>query len=512
MNMVKKPLVLLILDGWGYREDRDNNAVANAATPVLDDLTQRYPNTLISGSGLDVGLPAGQMGNSEVGHVNLGAGRIVYQDFTRITQSIQNGDFAHNPVIAEHLQTLVSNNKALHLMGLLSPGGVHSHTQHIFALIRAAAEKGIKRIYLHGFLDGRDTPPRSAEESLRQADELFAELNVGRTASLIGRYYAMDRDQRWQRIESAYRLLTTGEASHSAEDSLTGLRAAYDRGENDEFVTATRIGDAVTIEDGDVVFFANFRADRARQLSRAFTEQDFSGFQRKRLPNLGSFVTMTQYAADIPAKVAFPPEPLLNGLGEWLAKHNRTQLRISETEKYAHVTFFYSGGREALYAGEERILVASPAVATYDLQPEMSSQELTEKLVAAIESQRFDVIVCNYPNGDMVGHTGVYQAAVQACEAVDSSIGKVVDALQKVGGECLITADHGNAEQMLDHTTGQAHTAHTSELVPFIYVGRQASARKGAALRDVAPTMLHLLGMPQPQEMTGNTIMQLDKM
>lgn len=509
MNSVKKPLVLLILDGWGYREDTDDNAIANAATPVLDDLKQRYPNTLISGSGLDVGLPDGQMGNSEVGHVNLGAGRVVYQDFTRITKSIQDGEFAQNPVISGQLQAVAAADKAVHIMGLMSPGGVHSHTDHIFALIRAAAEAGAKKIYLHAFLDGRDTPPRSAEASLKQADELFAELNVGKTATMIGRYYAMDRDQRWERVEAAYNLLTTGECEHQADSALQGLASAYERDENDEFVKATRIGDAVAIEDGDAVFFANFRADRARQLSRAFTEADFAGFERKQIPSLNGFVTLTQYAADIASKVAFPPESLVNVMGEWLAKHNRTQLRISETEKYAHVTFFYSGGREELYEGEERILVASPNIATYDLQPEMNSEELTAKLVAAIESQTFDVIICNYPNGDMVGHTGVYDAAVKACEAVDTSIGKVVSALEKVGGECLITADHGNAEQMVDYTTGQAHTAHTSELVPFIYVGREAATRTGGTLSDVAPTMLHLMGMQQPEEMTGKPIMEL---
>lgn len=511
MNPGKKPLVLLILDGWGYREDTDNNAIANAATPVLDELWQSCPHTLISGSGLDVGLPDGQMGNSEVGHVNLGAGRVVYQDFTRITKSIQDGEFASNPVIADNIKTAVENDKAVHIMGLMSPGGVHSHTDHIFALVRAAAEQGAKKIYLHAFLDGRDTPPRSAESSLKQADELFAELGVGKTASLVGRYYAMDRDQRWDRIQAAYDMLTLGKSEFQADSAIAGLEAAYERGENDEFVKTTLIGEAAPIEDGDALFFANFRADRARQISRAFTDTDFSGFERAKIPALCAFVTLTQFAADINAAVAFPPEELKNVMGEWLAKHDRTQLRISETEKYAHVTFFFSGGREDLYQGEERILVPSPNVATYDLQPEMNSEELTDKLVDAIESQKFDVIVCNYPNGDMVGHTGVYEAAVKACEAVDKCIGRVVAALRKVGGECLITADHGNAEQMIDHSTGQAHTAHTSELVPFIYVGRNAQSREGATLSDVAPTMLHLMGMPQPEEMTGKPIMTVQE-
>ena len=510
MNAEKKPFVLIILDGWGHREETENNAIANASTPILDNLKKSRPSTFISGSGLDVGLPDGQMGNSEVGHVNLGAGRVVYQDFTRITKSIRDGEFAHNPVIAQNIQEAVAQNKAVHIMGLLSPGGVHSHNEHIFALIRAAAEQGAKKIYLHAFLDGRDTPPRSAEASLLEADKLFADLGVGKTASLIGRYFAMDRDQRWERVQSAYDLLTLGKGEFHSDSAVEGLHAAYQRDENDEFVKATSIGDAVAIEDGDMVIFANFRADRARQISRAFTESQFEGFSRTALPALSAFVSLTQYAADIDTQVAFPPERLNNVLGEWLANNDRTQLRISETEKYAHVTFFFSGGREELYEGENRELIPSPNVATYDLQPEMNAELLTNKLVDAIESNAYDFIVCNYPNGDMVGHTGVYDAAVKACEAVDSSIGQVVAALEKVGGECLITADHGNAEQMLDTHSGQPHTAHTSELVPFIYVGRDATVREGGVLSDVAPTILHLMGMPQPKEMTGIPIMQVN--
>ncbi len=510
MNPEKKPFVLLILDGWGYRETTENNAIANAATPVMDELWETCPHTLISGSGLDVGLPDGQMGNSEVGHVNLGAGRVVYQDFTRITKAIQDGEFASNPVISSNIQSAVKQNKAIHIMGLLSPGGVHSHNDHIFALIRAAAAQGAKQIYLHAFLDGRDTPPRSAEASLQKADALFTELGVGKTASLVGRYYAMDRDKRWDRVQSAYDLLTLGQSDFHADDAEAALHAAYARDENDEFVKTTIIGKPAPIEDGDVLFFANFRSDRARQISRAFLDNDFDGFERTKTPALSGFVSLTQYAADIKSQVAFPPEGLNNVLGEWLADHQRTQLRISETEKYAHVTFFFSGGREENYDGEERILIPSPDVATYDLQPEMNSEELTNKLVAAIESQQYDFIVCNYPNGDMVGHTGVYAAALKACEAVDTCVGRVVEALRNIGGECLITADHGNAEQMQDPSTGQAHTAHTSELVPFIYVGRDAKSREGATLSDVAPTILHLMGMEQPEEMTGSPIMNVD--
>ncbi|WP_088331323.1 2,3-bisphosphoglycerate-independent phosphoglycerate mutase [Lacimicrobium sp. SS2-24] len=509
MSQLKGPLALIILDGWGHREEKQDNAIAAANTPVLDKLTQTCPHTLISGSGMDVGLPEGQMGNSEVGHVNLGAGRVVYQDFTRITKDIEDGEFEHNPVLTKHLQKAVENDKAVHIMGLMSPGGVHSHEQHIFAMIRLAAAKGAKKIYLHAFLDGRDTPPRSAKASLEKASALFEQIGTGQVASLVGRYYAMDRDNRWDRVEAAYNLITAAQADYHAKTAVEGLEQAYQRDENDEFVKPTVIGDGVGVEDGDAIFFMNFRADRAREITRAFVEKDFSGFTRKQTPQLGGFVMLTEYAADIDTDCAYPPAPLNNVLGEWLAKHDKRQLRISETEKYAHVTFFYSGGREKEFEGEKRVLVPSPKVATYDQQPEMSSTELTDKLVQAIESGEFDVIVCNYPNGDMVGHTGDFDAAVKACEAVDHCIGRVVEALQRTGGECLITADHGNAEQMKDSSTGQAHTAHTSELVPFIYVGRDATTREGGTLSDVAPTMLHLMGMAQPDEMTGTPIVTL---
>lgn len=509
MANAKKPLALIILDGWGHREASENNAIANANTPVLDALAQSHPNTFISGSGLDVGLPPGQMGNSEVGHVNLGAGRVVYQDFTRISKAIDDNEFDTTPALADAVASVVENDKALHIMGLMSPGGVHSHEDHIFAMVEMAAKQGVTKIYLHCFLDGRDTAPQSAKESLVKADALFETLGVGKVASLVGRYYAMDRDERWDRVEVAYNLIAAGQGEYTAESSVAGLEASYERGDNDEFVKATVIGERVGLEDGDSLIFMNFRADRAREITRAFVDADFSGFERNTRADLGHFVMLTQYADSIDAPAAFAPEPLVNVMGDWLAQHQKTQLRISETEKYAHVTFFYSGGRESEYPGEERILIPSPKVATYDLQPEMNSTELTDKLVAAIESGKFDAIVCNYPNGDMVGHTGVYDAAVKAVEAVDACIGRVVDALKKVGGECLITADHGNAEQMVNEQTGQAHTAHTSELVPFIYFGRDATTREGGTLSDVAPTMLHLMGMPQPTEMTGTPIVTL---
>lgn len=510
----KKPLVLIIMDGWGYSENPDNNAVLAANTPNLDRLTKEFPSTLISGSGLDVGLPDGQMGNSEVGHVNLGAGRVVYQDFTRVTKDIAEKTFFENAALTKAVDAAVSKNKAVHIMGLTSAGGVHSHEEHIKAMIELAAQRGAEKIYLHAFLDGRDTPPRSAENTLAVFEKQFADLGKGRVASIIGRYFALDRDQRWNRVQAAYDLLTLGKSEYTAKTATAGLAAAYERDENDEFVKATAIvdeqGDTATIEDGDALIFMNFRADRAREITRAFVDADFTGFEKTKSPKLADFVMLTQYAEDIKASIAYPSTDLVNVFGEWLQNHNKTQLRISETEKYAHVTFFFSGGRETEFDGEKRILVPSPDVATYDLQPEMNSVLLTDKLVAAIESQEYDAIICNYPNGDMVGHTGVFDAAVKACEAVDTAIGRVITALDKVGGECLITADHGNAEQMINPKTGQVHTAHTSEPVPFIYYGRQATiAKPNGVLSDVSPTMLHLMGMEQPAEMTGQPIMKL---
>ncbi|GLX78175.1 2,3-bisphosphoglycerate-independent phosphoglycerate mutase [Thalassotalea insulae] len=510
----KKPTVLIILDGWGYRENKEANAIYHANTPVLDDLTANYPNMLIQTSGMAVGLPDGQMGNSEVGHVNLGAGRIVYQDFTRITKAIEDQEFYHNPALCQAVDKAVANDKAVHICGLMSPGGVHSHEDHIFSMIELAHQRGAKKIYLHAFLDGRDTPPRSAEASLIKAQEKFTELGCGQIASIIGRYYAMDRDQRWERLEAAYNLLTAGISEFQYQDAVSALHSAYQRDENDEFVKASAItdsqGKAIKIVDGDSLIFMNFRADRARQFTRGFVNDQFDGFSRKHRPALADFVMLTEYAADINTSCAFPPAPLNNVLGEWLEKHNKTQLRISETEKYAHVTFFFSGGKEDTFNGEQRILVPSPQVATYDLQPEMNSSLLTDKLVDAINSGDYDFIVCNYPNGDMVGHTGKFDAAVKACEAVDCSIGRVIEALKQSGGECLITADHGNAEQMVDNQSGQAHTAHTCEPVPLIYFGRKATPAANGALSDISPTILNLMGMTQPEEMTGSNLMELD--
>ncbi|TAA45919.1 2,3-bisphosphoglycerate-independent phosphoglycerate mutase [Corallincola spongiicola] len=512
MSTAKKTTALIIMDGWGYSENPENNAILNANTPVLDKLWADCPSSLISASSFDVGLPEGQMGNSEVGHVNLGAGRVVYQDLTRIDLAIKEGTFAETAALASAVDKAVSAGKAVHIMGLLSPGGVHSHEDHLMAMVEMAAARGAEKIYLHAFLDGRDTPPRSAKGSLQVFQDKFAELGKGRVASLVGRYYAMDRDNRWERVEEAYNLLTQAKGAHTYSTAVEGLEAAYARDENDEFVKATILQadgeNSAAMQDGDSLIFMNFRADRAREITRAFVDADFAGFEREATPALADFVMLTEYAADIKTACAFPPEALVNTMGEWLEKHDKTQLRISETEKYAHVTFFFSGGREDEYVGEKRELVASPKVATYDLQPEMSSEELTDKLVAAIKSGEYDFIVCNYPNGDMVGHTGVYEAAVKACEAVDHCIGRVVEALREVDGQCLITADHGNAEKMVDNTTGQAHTAHTSEPVPLIYVGKQANMVEGGKLSDLAPTLLDLMGMEIPKEMTGNVLVK----
>jgi 2,3-bisphosphoglycerate-independent phosphoglycerate mutase len=511
-----KPLVLIVLDGWGYREELDNNAIAAAHKPTWDKLWREYPHTLIHASEAHVGLPDDQMGNSEVGHLNLGAGRVVYQEYTRVSKAISDGDFYTNPTLVTAVDKAVRTNGAVHVMGLLSPGGVHSHEDHIFAMIELAAQRGAQKIYLHGFLDGRDMPPQSAEPSIRKAEALFARLGRGRIASLVGRLYAMDRDKRWVRVQSAYDLLTQGLAEFCAATALEGLKAAYARGENDEFVKATAIvapnQEPVRIEDGDSVIFMNFRADRARQLTRAFIDDSFDGFTRAVRPKLAAYVCLTQYEASLAAAIAFPPDSLQNTLGEYLAKLGKKQLRIAETEKYAHVTFFFNGGMETPFPGEDRILVPSPKdVATYDQKPEMSAPEVTDKIVAAIQEDKYDVIICNFANADMVGHSGNFDAAKHAIEALDTCLGRILDALIPVGGEMLITSDHGNAEQMFDPNTGQPHTAHTTELVPFVYVGRPATlAEPGVgALEDIAPTMLTLLGLPVPAEMTGQVLVTI---
>lgn len=513
MTEAKRPLLLIVVDGFGYSSKTKYNAIAAANSPVWDRLWETAPKTLIDTSGMAVGLPEGQMGNSEVGHMTLGAGRVVYQNYTRINKAIEDGSFNSNPVYTDAIDKAVGKGKAVHIFGLLSPGGVHSHEDHLLAMIALAAERKAEHIYLHAFLDGRDTPPRSAAESLARADTLFRELGRGRTASIIGRFYAMDRDNRWDRVQAAYELLVDGKSDYRATNTEQALKSAYERDENDEFVQPTAIvgesGQPATIGDGDAVIFMNFRPDRARELSRAFTEKRFDEFP-VRQPKLSAFVQTTEYSADIDAPIAFPPQDLANSLGEYLSAKGKTQLRIAETEKYAHVTFFFSGGQEAVYRGEDRILVPSPKVATYDLQPEMSAPEVTDKLIAAIESQKYDVIICNYANCDQVGHSGVFDAAVKSVEAVDACLGRVISALEGVDGEALITADHGNVEEMFDDSTGQAMTQHTTLPVPLVYVGsRKLSLEEGGSLADIAPTMLALMGIEQPAEMTGHNLITL---
>jgi 2,3-bisphosphoglycerate-independent phosphoglycerate mutase len=515
MSEPKKPLLLLVLDGYGHSDKTEHNAIYTANTPTLDGLWKTRPRTLISTSGLPVGLPEGQMGNSEVGHITLGAGRVIYQSFTRINKAVSDGDFFTNPTYTHAIDKAVEANKAVHILGLLSSGGVHSHEDHINAMVNMAAQRGATKVYVHAFLDGRDTPPRSAESSLRNTATILSELGVGRIASICGRFYAMDRDQRWDRVTAAYNMLTLGEAAHQSTDPIAGLHAGYDRDENDEFVLPTLIcGDdeqPATIQDGDTVLYMNFRPDRARQLTRAFVDNDFSGFDRTAQPSLADFVMTTEYAADIHTSCAFPPENLRNSFGEYLSNLGKTQLRIAETEKYAHVTFFFSGGQEALFKGEDRILIPSPKVATYDLQPEMSAYELTDKLIAAIKSQQYDAIICNYANCDQVGHSGIFDAAVKAVEVIDVCVTKVLTALDKAGGECLITADHGNVEQMFDEGSGQAHTQHTTLPVPLIYAGhKNLTLTDDGSLADVAPSMLMLMGLPQPPEMTGHSLITIN--
>jgi len=507
----------MILDGWGYSEELSGNAIRAAQVPVFNRLWQSCPHALLAASGLDVGLPRGQMGNSEVGHLHIGAGRRVLQDLTKVDLAIETGEFFKNPVLLETVKQTMAVGGALHVFGLLSPGGVHSRNTHLEAMVELAVKQGLRKIYVHAFLDGRDTPPRSAASPIQSMEKQLQSLGCGKIATIVGRYYAMDRDKRWERVKVAYDMLTAGKASFVATTALAGLEDAYSRGESDEFVRPTIIaanGDGespVTIKDGDSIVFMNFRTDRGRELSYAFTDPNFDGFDREFLPRLTAYVTLTEYAADLAAKVVYPQPNLTNVLGEVVAKNNLTQLRIAETEKYAHVTFFLNAGHEQPFAGEDRILVPSPKVATYDLQPEMSALEVTSHLLDALRSQKYDVIVCNYANPDMLGHTGNFVATVKALTTVDTCLGEVVAQVQKLGGEMLIIADHGNAEQMLDEATGQVHTAHTTNPVPFIYVSSRAASitKNFGTLIDVAPTMLYLMGIEVPQEMTGDKLLVL---
>jgi len=502
------PALLIILDGFGQREECDYNAICLARKPHWNFLWQTCPHTTLDASEKWVGLPKGQMGNSEVGHMNIGAGRVIYQDYTKIENAIETGEFFKNPVLSKAVAA--ARDGALHILGLLSPGGVHSHESQIHALLDMAAAGGVKNVCLHAFLDGRDTPPRSAAASLAALQAKCDALRVGCIASICGRYYAMDRDQRWERVQPAYDLITQGKAEFKTATAAEGLHAAYARGETDEFVRATAIVPAgaqpVRMNDGDAVVFMNFRADRARQMTLALTDPAFDGFERAHVPKFGYFCTLTSYGEDFRLPAAFTPQTITNGFGEYISKQGLKQLRIAETEKYAHVTYFFNGGIETPYPGEDRILVPSPRVATYDLKPEMSAYEVTDRLVAAIKSGKYDAIVCNYANGDMVGHTGNLQAATRAIEVLDECIGKAVTAMRETGGEVLITADHGNAETMLDPQTRQAHTAHTLNLVPLLYIGRKARLADSGALQDVAPTLLAMMGLPQPPEMSGKSL------
>lgn len=505
MSKLKSPVALIIMDGWGIGDMQDpNNAIAVAKTPVIDGLLKNYPNTQLQCSGEAVGLPDGQMGNSEVGHTNIGAGRVVYQELTRITKAIREGDFFKNQVLLDVVESAKKNKGALHLMGLLSDGGVHSHNQHLYALLKLAKQEGLTEVYVHAFLDGRDVPPSSAASFVAELEEEIKSIGVGKIATLAGRYYAMDRDKRWDRVQKAYDVIAKAEGA-KADAAVAAVEASYAAQVTDEFVVPTIIGDYPGMKSGDGVIFFNFRPDRARELTHAFTDDAFEGFARKDGLKL-SFATMTQYEAGIHASIAYAPQTLTNTLGETIQKNNMTQLRIAETEKYAHVTFFFNGGVEDPYVGEDRILVSSPKVATYDLQPQMSAVEVTDKVVEAIKSQKYDFIILNYANGDMVGHTGVLSAAVTAVETVDASVGRFVEAAKSVGGTVCITADHGNAELMLDPETKEPFTAHTTNVVPFITVSDTIKTVRAGALCDIAPTLLTIAGLEIPSEMTGKSL------
>lgn len=504
--MAKKPLALFIMDGFGIAPGY-GNAIIKANTPNLDKIFFDNPTTMIGASGLDVGLPDGQMGNSEVGHTNIGAGRIVYQELTRITKSIEDGDFYNNEALNKAMDNCISNNSALHLFGLLSDGGVHSHNTHLYGVLKLAKQKGLSKVFVHAFLDGRDVPPTSGKSFVEDCVNEMSEIGVGKIATVMGRYYAMDRDNRWDRVEKAYQAIVYGEGVKS-DDPVKAVQDSYDQDVTDEFVVPVVIDGAETIKENDSIIFYNFRPDRAREITRSFIDPDFSGFERKNGFFPVCYVCMTQYDATMPnVNIAFKPQSLVNTLGEYLSLNNKTQLRIAETEKYAHVTFFFNGGVEKQYENEDRILVNSPKVPTYDMQPEMSAYEVADKCVDAIKSGKYDVIILNFANCDMVGHTGIFDAAVSAVEAVDTCIGKVVDAIKEMDGTCLITADHGNADQMYE-SDGSPFTAHTTNPVPFCVInGETKKLRAGGILADIAPTILDIIELEQPKEMTGKSLL-----
>jgi 2,3-bisphosphoglycerate-independent phosphoglycerate mutase len=509
---VKRPVALVILDGWGIDDSCDHNAVCQAETPHLRDLFRDYPTTTLSASGLDVGLPEGQMGNSEVGHLNIGSGRIIYQDLTRITKSIKDADFFTNPALVSVMDETRKGGGKLHLMGLLSDGGVHSHITHLYALVELARRHDLTDVCIHAFLDGRDTPPKSGAGYLEELEARLADLGLGRVATVTGRFYAMDRDNRWDRVERAWRTLALGEGE-VFPSSREAIAAAYAADQNDEFVEPRIVraagAPATTIEDGDGMIFFNFRSDRAREITRAFTAPDFSGFPRDRVPALTGYVCMSEYDETFDLPVAFASESYPRILGEVVGSAGRTQLRIAETEKYAHVTFFFNGGSEVPFPGEERMLIPSPQeVSTYDRKPEMSAVAVTDEVVRRIATDRYDLIVLNFANPDMVGHTGVFPAALAAMATVDACVARVVDAVLKAGGRLLITSDHGNCEQMTD-AEGQPHTAHTANPVPLILVDplRRGTRLRSGILADIAPTILELMGLDKPAEMTGRSLL-----
>ena len=501
---MKKPLILIIMDGFGIAPVQ-GNAIKAANTPNLDRYFSEYPCTQIGASGMDVGLPDGQMGNSEVGHTNIGAGRIVYQELTRITKSIQDGDFFENPAFIKAIDSAVEKGKALHLIGLLSDGGVHSHNTHLYALIEMAKKRGLKDVYVHALLDGRDVPPSSGKEYVEQLLKKLEEIGVGKVATVMGRYYAMDRDNRWERVEKAYAAMVYGQGEQYP-CPVCAVSDSYEKNVTDEFVVPSVCGDFKGMNPDDSIIFFNFRPDRAREITRTFVDPDFSGFERKKGFFPVHYVCMTQYDATMPnVEVAFKPQSLKNTFGEYISEKGLTQLRIAETEKYAHVTFFFNGGVEQQYKNEDRQLINSPKVATYDLQPEMSAYQVTDKLLECIGMDKYDVIILNYANCDMVGHTGVFDAAKAAAEAVDTCVGKVVEAILAKGGAAIITADHGNADKMYD-VDGSPFTAHSTNPVPFCVIGYPCKLREGGRLADIAPTMLKILNLPQPEEMTGKSI------
>ena len=507
---MKKPLALIIMDGFGLRKETEGNAIAAAKHPNLDRLWATCPHTQIGASGMDVGLPDGQMGNSEVGHTNMGAGRIVYQELTRITKSIEDGEYLSNPVLLHAMENAKKPGAALHLMGLLSDGGVHSHIHHLFGLIEMAKKMGVEKVYIHCFMDGRDVPPTSGAEYIEELQKELEKTGVGKIATVSGRYYAMDRDNRWERVVKAYDAMVNGEGV-KAPDPAAMMRQSYADGVTDEFIVPAVVTEGAEVKSGDSVIFFNFRPDRARELTRTLVDPDFAGFERKKGFFPLTYICMTQYDATMPnVEVAYAPQSLANTFGEYISKNGLTQLRIAETEKYAHVTFFFNGGVEAPYPGEDRALIPSPKVATYDLQPEMSAYLVTDEVVKRIRSGKYDVIILNYANCDMVGHTGVFEAAVKAVEAVDTCLGRTLAAIEEMGGRAFVTADHGNADMMTDEQ-GNPFTAHTTNPVPFIAVGFPEGTKllpHGGRLADIAPTMLQALSLPQPAEMTGRSMLE----